>query len=148
MILTSVYDLGQKVYRLLKSPQRPRREQCAPCGGVGHFEIPSDRYPRLQCPDCRGAGWVHVESLPRVTTYSVEGPLTIGKVQVEKVGHTVDPAGNRTTYMMFETGIGSGNVYYEEELFRTVEAAHEAARAQGWIRPDELNVESSTSSKP
>ena len=67
----------------------------------------------------------------------VTGPLTVGQIRLEYTNtiRTGDPdtifdnykpkKSHKESYMMVETGIGTGSVYQRENLFTTLEAATE-----------------------
>ena len=130
MILESKFDFDDKVWRIT---QRTRKEwvECAFCKGQGQIAGVDGTW--AQCPKCqarRGKNTYHEER------WQVLGgcPLTIGQIRVQvrneyRGGIDTGPGGLRCenyghqeahreeSYMMRETGIGSGSVYYAQDLF-------------------------------
>jgi hypothetical protein len=76
-----------------------------------------DSYRRAETP-----------SLTRNTWKPSTRTLTIGKITIE-AGHT-DVRRDPITYMCHETGVGSGSVYYESNLFATEAEALVAGQAE------------------
>lgn len=120
---------------------------------------------RLPCPDCKGsrkwkvvspAGAEHEIGCPRCSTnymansdlrltYTVATPrvrkLTIGSVEYRSVGIGGGPA--ETRYMCRETGVGSGQVYSDDDLHSSEEAAMARAEVKAKIT-DEASIKGDT----
>ena len=94
----------------------------------------------VECPDCKGGCW-WVATTPAGESFDIECPtcrygyevrgtvvewhhrasatlLTVGSIRVDT--HDTD---RPVSYMMIETGIGSGTIHYEESLFGSELAA-------------------------
>ena len=117
------YSLGDTVWKIQNSKKQVNKP-CSTCEGLGHVII--NQTPSRSCPDCYGRGY-NTEWEP--TQWNVIDPLTIGQVRVEvesfkqdgmfsNIG-TFDPdkMEQKTQYMAYETGIGSGHIHNEEDLF-------------------------------
>ncbi len=142
MILQSKYDLNQEVY-VIQKDHKQEWIKCPACGGNGHVTLLNgDR----TCPECYGRAGHYVN---RQLEWQVKGMLTIGQIRHEitniepddifdNVGHYKE--GNTKTkvqymqYMAYETGVGSGTLYYEDKLFPTLDDAE--------IECNKLNLES------
>lgn len=114
-------------------------------GDVVYAASTDRKTEKLPCPDCKGsrkwkavspAGAEHEFNCPRCSTsymsnndlrlaYNVATPrvrkLTIGSIEYRSVGIGGGPP--ETRYMCKETGIGSGSVYGDDDLFATEERA-------------------------
>lgn len=127
MQLASRFDCNQKVWHRFIGTKEAR-EKCQACDGSGNIEAKNGT--TQSCRECFGRGYVseYVHDTP-----VVNGPYTIGQVRIE---YTVksdnesdfDNYGKQkektiVQYMMYETGIGSGSLFYEESLFITKEEA-------------------------
>lgn len=106
----------------------------------------------VECPDCLGAKiWIvttpaneQFETYCRTCWHGFDGcsgtiadydyrpmvrQLTIGQIQAKEMEHKID-----ITYMCVETGIGSGTVWNENNLFVTRAEAQGYGEAQSQIR--------------
>lgn len=131
---------------------------------VGRTTTVQKRHP---CPDCLGtrewkaispAGSEYKFGCPRCNTnyqanhdlslnYEIFGPraerLTIGSIKFDSFpGHWNDKDDSGPSYMCNETGVGSGSVYRERELFATekealaysqAKADLQNANPEGWV---------------
>lgn len=141
MKLETKYDIGQRLFSLTEaSVQRPP-VQCAACEGSGQVDLRGERY---HCPLCNGRkttqahdrGWV------------VGASGCVGSIEVEHEslkdttyypsGYNFDDLalGSMITvvkYMLDSTGVGSGTVHYEPNLFHSrKEAQAECDRRNGY----------------
>jgi len=128
MKLESKFDLNQKVWHIGNHPEK-KWVKCETCEGTGRIHAGKKDW---DCPDCCNRGG---KSVMGKAKWQVGKPLTIGKIQVEvvnletdgvfdNVGHYKEGATEQETeYMAYETGVGSGNLYGEEDLFATEEEA-------------------------
>lgn len=120
---------------------------------------------KLPCPDCKDsrkwkavspAGAEHEINCPRCSTnymgnsdlrltYSVATPrvrkLTVGSVEYHSVGFGGGPP--ETKYMCHETGIGSGQVYNDDDLYTSEEAALARANVLAKLA-DEVSIKGDT----
>jgi hypothetical protein len=114
--ITTKFSIGDTVYHATTTTER-RQHPCPDCLGSRKWlaKSPAGREYQFSCPRC-GADYQSEPGLSlhySVFTAAVH-PLTIGQVEGHAGG---SEAKNR--YMCHETGIGSGTVYYEENLFAT-----------------------------
>ena len=143
MEINTKYGINDVVY-LIRKEREQVWEICSTCKGTGRVVI-GDTKPRM-CPDCYGrCGNYEYKDVK----WLVKATLTIGQVTAEVRNiHTdgmFDNMGEykegsttyKNQYMAYETGIGSGSVYNENELFPTKEAAQEeCAKLNAKIQED------------
>lgn len=112
------------VFAVVKRTQRVR-QPCPLCDDDGKVQIGDET--RL-CPDCYGRGY---STVTEPLAWRVVGPLTVGQIRVEitpffdgdedsmfgNLGH--QEGSYRETYMMRETGIGSGTMWEGDTLYAT-----------------------------
>lgn len=116
------YAIGDVVYSA-GTRYVEKTEVCPDCIGTKKWivKFPSGEEKECPCQTCKGAwneslGYLkYSEYAPSVVT------LTIGQVGFED---------GRGRYMCEETGIGSGSVYYDENLFSTSEEAQTASKVR------------------
>ena len=128
MIIETTFDINDKVYSI---SQERRKEWvvCPACAGEGRVMLKDNQY-RL-CPECYGnkGKYIYLEM-----AWQVLKTLTIGHVRAEISNITPDEFNNmghfeegktvqRNEYMAYETGIGSGTLWEEDILFRSLEEA-------------------------
>lgn len=131
MILTSKFDLNQKVWKIWRLTEVIGMP-CAVCNGTGRLMLVNGN--SVACtnsyfgtPRCDN-GQVRTELVFR---WAITGVLTIGQITMRaSVQHTYEsPRDNATEYMCCETGVGSGTVHDENDLFAVQdEALEECAR--------------------
>lgn len=120
MNVSTKYAIGDVVYRAGMVTER-RRHPCPDCLDSGKWKAvsPAGSEYEFVCPRC-SARYRSDDSLS--LDYSVFAPtverLTIGSVRVD----TAEPE-RSPSYMCVETGVGSGSIYYEGDLFPTEEEA-------------------------
>lgn len=118
MQLTTKYSVGDVVYRKVKEYRDFRVVVCELCIGSGRVTIAGAEDRHAECPDCYGRGELGVDfPVPERAE-----ALTIGQVQVITRAKT-DRGAKEVTYMCKETGVGSGTLHREENLFLTAEEA-------------------------
>jgi ribosomal protein L37AE/L43A len=134
MKIETKFGMGQRVFKIHKSKQ-PYRAVCDECGGK---DIITATGKVVKCPKC---GYATFHGYPKGTVqkykesaWHIDRTLTIGKITAERYAtEGGDPdsmfvnkkAGqqDKTSYMAWESGVGSGSVYYEQYLFATEEEA-------------------------
>lgn len=125
--ITTRYAVGDTVYRAGMITEN-RRHPCPDCLDTGKWKAasPAGSDYEFSCPRCT-ARYRSDDSLS--LDYSVYVPhvtkLTVGSVRVDTSDPTRSPS-----YMCVETGVGSGSVYYEGELFPTEAEALSSADAK------------------
>lgn len=127
--LTTKYSIGDTVYRAGTVTTR-KRHPCPDCLGAQKWQVksPAGTDYEFPCPRC-SARYMSDHDLS--LDYSAYTPsvsrLTIGSIQYNTAQGSYDEGAR---YMCHETGIGSGSVYNETNLYETEEAAQKASQAQ------------------
>ena len=128
MNITTKFNLNQKV-QLINRDRRTEFVKCAFCDGKKR--ITCNNITRI-CPECYGSGG---KQKAFELEWQLQEELTVGLVRAQVLSlkkdgifenrGSYDPNNieEKYEYMMYETGIGSGSAYYEENLFGTKEEA-------------------------
>ncbi len=126
MIINTKYDIGQRIWTIRKE-RRFEQNRCKFCGGSGIVNAVSNNNTGsskpVRCPECNGQGFF--SSKESTLVYSVGSCSEIGAVEYREIHF---PRGKRTVeirYMLKFSGIGSGTLWPEDELFPTVQEAQE-----------------------
>lgn len=115
------YKIGDRVYRPWVNTGT-RHEKCPDCADVGAWLVhtPVGESFFIPCSTCSDT----FDRRPlRVHDVGCVNALTIGSVRVD----TAAKPHEQVSYMCRETGIGSGSVYYEGDLFDDRESAQRVA---------------------
>ena len=142
----SRYDIGDTVWGVSIRPAQ-YRERCVVCNGSGRAKIEGHPHLTTGCPvrECYD-GYISIAAGKQFELRQ----LTIGSIRIEVnlpmlVSETVTVSECRRSevkYMCRETGVGSGRLWDEENLFRSREEAEAIARRRGAVRVDELELPS------
>ena len=129
MNITTKFDLGQTVVFIWHEPTE-RIVNCDVCDGTGWIHVKGTRY---LCPECNGRRTTR-EHIP--ARWHIVNTGIIGRIEVETRIHEPverDPAHPHLTqtplgpmainYMLDVTGIGSGTMHYEPNVFETAAEA-------------------------
>lgn len=125
--ITTKYSVGDTVFRAGTISER-KQHPCPDCKGLRKWKAtsPAGGEYEFSCPRCAAS---YNADRDLTLDYSAFVPsverLTIGSIQVNTAPMSYD-TGN--SYMCRETGVGSGSVYRENDLFETEEAATLAAQ--------------------
>ncbi len=120
---TTAYSVGEKVW-LVRHSNFQQIIKCQPCANTGKIDIGGETFV---CPKCSGRA-----SHPTYAgvKYYIDCESRVGKVTVEDCpeNHSAWESDRgkpnpRNQYMVEDTGVGSGQVWDEEDLFPTKEAA-------------------------
>jgi hypothetical protein len=111
-LITTKFDLGETVY-LIRPERRKVWQICTFCMGAGAI-LGKDDSERA-CPGCYGSRGQYVY---HEMQWAVVGTLHIGQV-----GYIYSLLDKEERYMATETGVGTGSVYYAQNLFATAEEA-------------------------
>lgn len=134
--ITTKYSVGDKVFHAWTSTER-KQHPCPDCKGARKWtaKSPAGSEYTFACPRC-AASYNADRDLTLDYTASVPATkqLTIGSVQFNSLPSSYD---HGARYMCCETGVGSGSVYNECDLFLTEAEALAAAR----IKADLANTE-------
>lgn len=136
--LTTRFDLDQQVWKF-DIEQGRVKVVCETCNGRGKVTVGA-RDSSVYCPDCGAKGYEFIDE--RWKTFTLR-PLTVGQIRALATISTDDPHtdadGNRVEYMCRETGVGSGTIHHEGDLFADSVEAETAARAQGAVARSEVD---------
>ena len=125
--LTTKFDIGQTVWHASTTTQQ-FRHKCPDCNDTRAWEAksPAGGVFGIPCPRCSVQHMTNDELRLEYTKFvpSVR-QLTIGQIRASTIIGDGYDAGN--SYMCCETGIGSGTVFNERDLFATKEEAYAAA---------------------
>lgn len=140
-VIETAYDIGDTVY-FATTAAETFAHQCPDCLGSREWVAtsPAGGEYKVPCPRCSTSYQANdALNLKYVQHVASVRKLTVGSIQANTQPGAWD-AGNR--YMCVETGVGSGSVYSERDLFPTEEAARTAATAKanvanldatGWV---------------
>lgn len=126
--LITKFDIGDTVWHATTVTEK-RQHRCPDCLGSRKWKAVSPAGAEFDapCPRCT-ASYQSDRSLS--LDYSVMAPsarrLTVGKIKASTATGDDYDAGN--SYMCLETGIGSGSIYREADLFATEAEALAAAQ--------------------
>ena len=126
-VIETKYSVDDVVYHATTVTER-KRHDCPDCLGEGKWKAlsPAGREYEFTCPRC---GDQYQSNADLSLNYTVVAPrarrLTIGSVQVDTAATDYDR--DQVSYMCRETGVGSGSVYNQCDLFPTEEEALAAA---------------------
>lgn len=132
--LTTKYSVGDKVFLATTTTTRKQRP-CPDCLGSRKWKAvaASGREYEFTCPRCsNGYRSYNDISLDYTEIAPHVRPLTIGSVRVDTAS-----SDRPVEYMCVETGIGSGNLYRESEMFSDEASALIAAK----LKAAEQNAE-------
>lgn len=144
MNITSKYNLGDKVYSGMCSWSSVPKT-CEHCKGVGLVTVTTalESY-EVPCPYCEQDVWgSKAKGYTQEWSYRVYvQSLTIGEVRVEisNTKHEVD-------YMCYETGIGSGTLHDEKNLYPTYEEAQAHGETQAKLAQIQRDEEAKKQAK-
>jgi len=130
MKLESKYDIGQKVFHISQC-KRKEWVSCDSCAGTGIITLVNN--VKRKCPDCYGrcGEYKYFDMQWEVVSQLTLAQITICARNIIKTG-IFDNIGklsdeSNTTfeieYMAYESGVGSGSVYQEDNLFSKKEEA-------------------------
>jgi hypothetical protein len=142
MVLTSKYDIGDVVYSV-QVESVDVRHTCPECLGAKEWTIttPAGNSVTVECPTC-SYGYTVRGFIIKSQINPIPCRLTIGQVRYES---GFDGEGMMFKYMCDETGIGSGTIWKESELFSTEAEAIaygviKAAERQAFVDGEEAKV--------
>lgn len=131
MIIETKYSIGDVVW-LATTRTETKRMPCPDCNGTKKWKAtsPAGAEYEFNCPRCSARhGPNHPLTLDYTQFTGSTQRLTVGQVRTS----TGDEG---ATYMCCETGVGSGSIYYERDLFLTKEEAQAAADAKAAVQND------------
>lgn len=125
-MLVPKFKVGQRVYAVVNtSNTRQKHVRCDVCNSTGYVKV-EGRDEDFVCPACHGRMETEHYGYKYVISYY---KATIGRVQTTEYSKKYDRkrggCKSEITYMLEETGVGSGSVWTEDRLFATEEEAKE-----------------------
>ena len=124
-MLTPKFEIGQKVYAVSQTHDvKQVHVECDVCKSTGKVKI-SRVKGEYECPVCHGEIINKECGFKYVISYY---EATIGKITVEEYSSKYINGYNYKNiihYMLEETGVGSGQNWYEHQLFATEKEAQE-----------------------
>lgn len=123
------FSIGDVVYRASIATVT-KQHPCPDCKGSRKWKAisPAGSEYDFTCPRCSSSYQSNRDlSLSYAQCEPSINCLTIGSVRVD----THERKGNQ--YMCLETGVGSGNIYYESDLFHTEDEALKAAKQKAAV---------------
>lgn len=136
--ITTKYSVGDKVFHASTTTER-KKHPCPDCKGERKWtaKSPAGSEYTFDCPRCSAS---YNSDRDLTLDYSAFVPsvrrLTIGSVQFNSAP---DSWNNGARYMCQETGVGSGSVYSESDLFLTEEEALAAAQIKATLSNTETD---------
>lgn len=130
--LTTKFDVGDKVFRA-GTTTRTFQHECPDCYGTKEWEAtsPAGKKYKFSCPRCTKVYRSNEDLCLAYTKFTpMVEPLTIGSILVDTA--SIDRA--PVSYMCLETGVGSGTIHYESDLFATHQEALAAAEAKAAVQ--------------
>lgn len=125
--ITTKYSIGDKVFHASLVTER-RRHPCPDCMGEKKWSTksPAGTEYTFDCPRCSAGYNADRDMMLDYSAYApLVGRLTIGSIQFNTARGSYDEGAR---YMCNETGVGSGSVYNESDLYPTEEEALGAAK--------------------
>ena len=124
MIPTPKLDVGDSAF-VASAGIEPHRVKCPDCLGSGEWSVtaPNGDTWKVGCNTCRH-GYEHPGTVNSWEVTPKVQSMTVGSVRVDT--HADDPV----QYMMRETGVGSGTIHYEKNVF--------TSHAKALVRAKEL----------
>jgi hypothetical protein len=120
MNIITKFDLGQTVWGI-ENKHVEAYPVCLTCEGTGHYTLKDGK--QRNCPECYGRGTLHEW---RGTQWAPIRPGVIGCIEIavyQKVSKGRDQFDDKFCYMLDITGVGSGQLWYENTLFPSLEDA-------------------------
>ena len=119
MIINTTFSIEDKVYTV-EVENKPEYINCVECKGKGI--IPTATGKSIGCDYCSRTGkQVKAFVAQHIVCKRI---YTIGSVRFDSYDNE-----NPVTYMCEETGVGSGTIWYEKDLFKTKSAAQARCNA-------------------
>jgi len=127
------FSCGDVVVKIFQAPTKTW-EPCGFCGADGRIQGADGKWK--PCPECYGSKGHN--KYGSAAWQASDETLTIGQVRFEFTGEWEGSSSEfdnygaqkeelEVQYMCRETGIGSGSLHYERDLFRTKEEAQKEA---------------------
>lgn len=131
-----MYHIGQKVY-VAKHRTTIEKLTCPDCLGKGEWITlnPAGKDVTVQCNTCT-RGFAPNGTIPgKAIPWSLVAHYTVGSVRID----TAAKEGELVSYMMEETGVGTGSVYYEDRIFLSPDNAEDYSHVISLKEADGIN---------
>lgn len=127
----SKYSIGHTVW-MVRDERFQRIIKCFACKNTGEIAIGEEKFI---CPKCQGRA-AHAQYAGQ--KYYVYDSSTVGKIIIEDypTNYNKDEPNPKFTYMLFATGVGSGTIWNQEDLFDSREAAESFCAIKNGVLPD------------
>ena len=117
MNIITKYNLGDYIHTVSERREKIRiATNCQVCNDSGKITL-QDKDKSYTCPECRGNTY-HINE-GDVEYYVSDRSGEIGNVRAEIYDKKYKREETRIIYMLDSTGVGSGTLWYEEDLFLT-----------------------------
>lgn len=136
MDYTPNFFMGQEVW-MVHSETFHRIVKCSACSNTGQIVIAEEKFI---CPKCHGRS-AHEQYAGE--KFYVRGSSMVGKITIEDypTNYHKDDPNPKYTYMLFETGVGSGQIWEQERLFASKSEAQSFCDVRnGVLRADECEL--------
>jgi hypothetical protein len=130
--ITTKYSVGDAVFHAWVTTER-KQHPCPDCMGARKWtaKSPAGSEYTFACPRCAASFNSDRDLTLDYSAYvSATRKLTVGSVQYNSAPDSHD---HGARYMCRETGVGSGSVYNENDLFQTEEEAMAAAQIKATL---------------
>jgi hypothetical protein len=133
MMYSTKFDIGQVVWAVRDTPFQ-QIVKCAPCGNTGAIHIGAEEFI---CPKCHGKA-AYAQTVGN-RLYVAESSK-IGKIQIEDESGRHRWSGDtapdcKISYMIESTGVGSGQVWDEAQLFALESEAQDFCDCRNGLLP-------------
>lgn len=109
MRIETKFGIGDKVF-VVSCFAKEENVTCAMCKGDKHITVNGIE---AECPHCHGRGWELKTEVPKYQIQFINA--TVGQVMVTVRAKQAPEC----TYMLKETGVGSGTIWHEDALFHS-----------------------------
>jgi len=121
MEINTKFNFGDTVYPIsYKQEEIKKYNNCPICNDTGKVELKGELYT---CPNCHGRTYEIKRGEIEWYTYYLSG--VIGKINIDFYDEKYDDEESTITYMIDSTGIGSGTLWMEDNLFLSEKEAQE-----------------------
>jgi hypothetical protein len=107
------YQIGDEVYAVELSTSG-HKEPCPDCLGERHWlaRLPNGEELKMECPTCRSGFDGATGTVPAIAVSGRVVSMTIGSVRTDSASKD-----RPVEYMCVETGVGSGRIWDEQDLY-------------------------------
>lgn len=126
----SQFSIGQTVW-MVRDERFSQIIKCAACKNTGKVRIAEEEHI---CPKCQGRAAHETYGGQKFYVY---GSSTVGQVRIEDEPerYSKDEPNPKFQYMLYSTGVGSGQIWNQEHLFSSEEDAQRFCDAKNGLLP-------------